>query len=108
MTLEGIIAWCEAFINQIKPWIVGYVTFESYRAWSWKVFTFKKYLVRFVITIWFLYGATKIGNYFDAHSDIILFFSWGFSFYILDILEKQVPWLLKDKFNKLFNKNKKW
>ncbi len=92
-------------LSTIKAWIIGHLTLELYRSYQTKTFSFKRYLISFTITIWLLYFAHLILNYFEVFNvevrDLIMGFVWAFSLKIVEKLEETIPEIL-DGFKEIF------
>lgn len=89
----------------IKAWIIGHLTLELYRSYQTKTFSFRRYLVSFIITLWLLYFAHTLLNYFEVYEvnvrDLIMGFVWAFSLKIVEKLEQTIPEILEG-FKELF------
>lgn len=106
--LDIITAWILAFFSSVKPWVIWYITLESYRAYKWKVFTFKGYLVRALITLGFLYFSRGLIKELGLGEEQFMFLAGAFSIIIIDILEEKVPALLRTKADNFINWKNKW
>ena len=101
-----IIAWIIAFMSSIKPWLVWYISLESYKAFKWKTFTLKWYILRFVSTLWLLYIVDSFSHKFWDYETVFTFIVWAFSIVIIEILENKMPDFLEKKADNFINKNK--
>ncbi len=101
-----LIAWLVAFLSSIKPWLVWYISLESYKAFKWITFTLKWYVFRFISTLWLLYIVDTFSWKLWEYQTVFVFIVWAFSIVIIDILEKKMPNFLESKANNFINKNK--
>lgn len=92
-------------LSTIKAWIIGHLTLELYRSYQTKSFSLKRYLISFTITLWLLYFAHTLLNYFEVFDvqarDLIMGFVWAFSLKIVEKLEQTIPEIL-DGFKEIF------
>lgn len=102
LELYQLIIWVFA---TIKAWIIGHLTLELYRSYQTKSFSLKRYFVSFIITLWLLYFAHTLLNYFEVYEvnvrDLIMGFVWAFSLKIVEKLEQTIPEIL-DGFKEIF------